>query len=94
MLFYFFMTLNFCVVTCQERTVSLFLFWRLLTRVCVLVRVRTLFSKTAKKRKKENNPQSRAILSSVSKLFFQMREGKAAGISACVALLVTGVAAK
>lgn len=75
--FYFFMTLNFCVVTCQKRTMFLFLFWILLTRSmhsCLLTFLPKLL-------KTERNPQSRAILSSVSKLFSE--EG-----CSCVAFLV------
>lgn len=53
------MTLNSCLVTCQERTVSLFFFWILLTRSmysCFL----TLFFKTAKNRKKKKKQTRKA----------------------------------
>lgn len=73
---YFFMTLNSCVVTCQERTVSLFLFWILLTRSmysCFL----TLFSRLLKTERKKNppNPQSNPFFCLQTFLPDEGREG-------------------
>lgn len=66
-----------CAVTWQEGTVSLFLFWIILTRSmysCFSFFFSRLIKTEREKQKTNKKTQSRAIFSSVSRPFFQMRE--------------------